>query len=235
MSARENDMYTDDELVMISALQHYVFCKRQCALIHIEQAWAENRLTAEGRILHDRVDQPKTENRRELRTATAVRIRSTRLGLTGVMDMLEFHRVEQQQDAEGRKVAIRLAHTSGLWVPFPVEYKRGKPKEHRADEVQLCAQAMCLEEMLGVSIDQGALFYGQTRRRMEVLFDNDLRNYTQQTADAIHKLLACGETPAAVYSPKCKSCSLLEICQPQTLDGHSAQQWVDAQMKGALK
>ena len=138
----------DESPVMLSALQHYLFCPRQCALIHIEGAWSENFLTASGRQLHERVDQRGGETRRNVHLATALRLVSSRLGLMGVADMVEFHRQETQQDESGRTVAARLPGRSGYWRPFPVEYKRGAPKSHRADEVQLCAQASCLEEML---------------------------------------------------------------------------------------
>lgn len=216
---------------MISALQHFVFCERQCALIHIEQAWAKNRLTVEGHILHDRVDQAKTESRGDVRTATAIRIRSLKLGISGVMDMLEFHLVDQACDPDGLTVAISLPKATGFWSLFPIEYKRGKPKDHRADEIQLCAQALCLEEMLSVSIKNGALFYGETRRRLDIDFDNNLRNLTESTAERLHALLDSGKTPSPMYTPKCKSCSLLDICQP-TLYGHrSAKRWLENTLK----
>ena len=150
-------------MIMLSALQHAVFCMRQCALIHLEGIWTENHLTATGRILHERVDNGMHETRRDVRLATALRLVSRRLGVIGIADMVEFHRV-----GEG---GAPLPGLSGRWMPFPVEYKHGKPKIHRADEVQLCAQAMCLEEMLNVEVPSGALFYGTTRRRMEVRFD----------------------------------------------------------------
>ena len=228
-------MYSDDNLVMISALQHFVFCERQCALIHLEQVWAENRLTAEGRLLHDRVDQAKTESRKDCRTATAIHIRSSRLGLVGIMDMLEFHRVGGPQNALNETIAARLPHASDWWVPFPVEYKRGKPKEHRADEIQLCAQALCLEEMLSVSILQGALFYGQTRRRVDVFFDLVLRQLTESTAQNVHALIESGKTPPPSFSAKCKSCSLLEICQPTLYDHRSAKRWLVNMMETVLQ
>ncbi|MEI7902331.1 MAG: CRISPR-associated protein Cas4, partial [bacterium] len=150
-------MYAESDLVMISALQHYLFCNRQCALIHLENQWDENRLTAEGRVLHKSVDQAKTESRRDVRTVTSLRLRSLRLGLTGVADRVEFHQKPSATDATGLVIATSLLNVSGLWAPFPIEYKRGHPKEHRADEVQLCAQTLCLEEMLSVHIPAGTL------------------------------------------------------------------------------
>ncbi|HDZ02544.1 MAG TPA: CRISPR-associated protein Cas4, partial [Nitrospirae bacterium] len=138
--------YTEDNLLPLSALQHLLFCERQCALIHIEQAWGENLFTAEGRIMHDRVDTAKHETRRNIRTEFGVPLRSLRLGLIGKADAVEFHK------------------RGNMWHPFPVEYKRGKPKQDNSDKVQLCAQALCLEEMMNVEIPKGALFYGKTRR-----------------------------------------------------------------------
>jgi CRISPR-associated exonuclease Cas4 len=220
-------MYAEDDLIMISALQHFAFCERQCALIHLEQVWEENRLTAEGKILHERVDQATSESRKDVRIATSVRIRSLRIGITGVIDLLEFHRLESPVDANGIAVGVALPRASGFWRPFPVEYKRGKPKENRADEVQLCAQALALEEMLGVAIQAGALFYGQTRRRLDVPFDEDLRGLTERMAEGVHALLDGGRTPPAVYSPKCKSCSLLEICRPRLQERRSAKKWIE--------
>jgi len=154
-----------DDLIMLSALQHFVFCPRQCALIHIEQLWAENVLTAEGRIMHDKVDTANRESRVNIRIEYGMPMRSLRLGLIGKADVVEFHKM-----ADGR------------WLPFPVEYKRGKPKMDDCDKVQLCAQAICLEEMLNVVIREGALFYGQTRRREDVVFDDKLRMKTEGTA-----------------------------------------------------
>ena len=224
-------LYPDDRLIMISALQHLIFCERQFALIHIEQVWEENRLTAEGLVLHESVDQRRSESRRDVRQATAVRISSRRLGLIGVMDMLEFHRVATPEGMEHSTIAVKLPRSTDLWIPFPVEYKRGKPKQHRADEVQLCAQAVCLEEMLGVEIKQGALFYGEPRRRCDVRFDLDLRTLTEDAATRAHKLLTVGITPSAEYATHCKSCSLVEICQPKTSNRLSASKWLERQIE----
>jgi len=191
-------MYAEDDLLPISALQHLIFCERQCALIHIEGLWAENRLTVEGRHLHERADAGGGESRGALRVARSLPIRSLRLGLTGRADVVEFHASEG-----GAPPAVR-----------PVEYKRGRPKPDRCDEVQLCAQALCLEEMLGVSIPAGALFYGTTRRRTDVAFDAVLRALTEETAARLHALVSSGRTPKAEREPKCDSCSLLELCLP---------------------
>jgi len=215
-------MYADDEMIMLSALQHAVFCMRQCALIHLEGIWTENRLTATGRILHERVDNGMHETRRDVRLATALRLVSHRLGVIGIADMVEFHRV-----GEG---GAPLPGLSGRWMPFPVEYKHGKPKIHRADEVQLCAQAMCLEEMLNVEVPSGALFYGTTRRRMEVRFDAGLRALTESTAEKVHQLFSAGTIPPAEYGKWCESCSLLDSCNPKS-QGKSARAWLARQVE----
>ncbi len=188
-----------DDLIMLSALQHYVFCPRQCALIHIEQAWSENMFTAEGRIMHEKVDTAKYESRKNVRIEYGVPMRSLRLGLIGKADVVEFHRVDD-----------------GSWLPFPVEYKRGKSKADNCDRVQLCAQAICLEEMLDVELREGALFYGQTRRREDVVFEEGLRMETEGIAGKVHELIMAGITPKPEYSKKCECCSLREICMPKT-------------------
>ena len=197
-------MYAEDELLPISALQHLLFCERQCALIHIEQAWAENRLTVEGKNLHERVHEQTSETRPGVRIARGLRLRSLRLGLVGMADVVEFHMGSEIPNSK-----------SPYGQPFPVEYKRGKPKAGHSDEVQLCAQALCLEEMLNVQIPSGSLFYGTTRRRCDVLFDDVLRGLTIQTAERLHILLDSGVTPPAEYGPKCEQCSLLGLCMPK--------------------
>lgn len=196
-------MYTEDDLLPISGLQHLIFCERQCALIHIEQAWAENRFTAEGRIMHERVHNADRESRGDIRVEYGMSLRSLRLGLVGQADVVEFHRKKQEDGKE-------------LWLPFPVEYKRGRPKKDNSDRVQLCAQAMCLEEMLKTSIPGGALFYGKTRRRQDVAFDPLLREETEHAARRFHDLVSRGETPKAVYKKRCEKCSMLDLCLPKT-------------------
>ncbi|MBU4143128.1 CRISPR-associated protein Cas4 [Patescibacteria group bacterium] len=193
-------MYAIDDLLPLSALQHIVFCERQCALIYTEQVWAENRLTVEGRIIHERVHDESRESRGDIRIDYGVSLRSLRLGLIGKADVVEFHR-----------------QSDGSWRPFPVEYKRGKPKADDCDKVQLCAQAICLEEMLSVAIPEGALFYGQTRHRLDVAFDEDLLRKTEEAARKAHDLVASGRTPPPVYEKRCESCSLLTECLPKTI------------------
>ena len=199
-------MYTEDDLIPLSALQHLIFCERQCALIHIEQAWAENLFTAEGRIMHERVHEADRQSRGSIRIEYSMWLRSFRLGLIGKADVVEFH----------RRPALQKAGPAE-WIPFPVEYKRGKPKKDNCDKVQLCAQALCLEEMLNVKVPCGALFYGKKRRRTDVVFDSALRQQTEDTAMRLHELIASGRTPKPVYTPKCDSCSLAKICMPKTI------------------
>ena len=204
----ENDAGTDEEPIAISALQHMLYCPRQCALIHNEQQWAENRFTAEGRILHERVDAGFNERRGEVTTARRVPLRSRRLGITGYADVVEMR--------SGNR-------------PYPVEYKRGKPKAHRADEVQLCAQAICLEEMLDTAVPEGALYYGEKRRRQVVPFDGVLRALTESVAAEARCMLRSGETPPPVYDRrKCGRCSLEEVCQPRRLrHGGNVVRWLE--------
>ncbi|MBN1662503.1 MAG: CRISPR-associated protein Cas4 [Deltaproteobacteria bacterium] len=193
-------MYEIDDLIQLSALQHMAFCPRQCALIHVEQTWTESGRTAEGRIMHERVHEESRESRGDIRIEYGVALRSMRLGLTGKADVVEFRR---QQD--------------GSWLPFPVEYKRGKPKKDDSDKVQLCAQALCLEEMLNTTIPGGALFYGQTRHRLDVAFDERLRRETEETAKQAHALIESGQTPKPVYATRCENCSLIAECLPKTI------------------
>jgi CRISPR-associated exonuclease Cas4 len=190
----------EDELIMISALQHYTLCPRQCALIHIEQIWDENRLTAEGRIMHEKVHEQDRESRGNVRIEYGLPLRSLRLGLIGKADVVEFHRLDKNK-----------------WQPFPVEYKRGKPKVDHCDLIQLCAQAMCLEEMLSASVPKGAIFYGRTRRRLDVMFDDSLRRETEAVAKQARELITSGRTPPPVYEKRCESCSLKAECLPKTV------------------
>jgi CRISPR-associated exonuclease Cas4 len=205
--------FGEEDLLPLSALQHLLFCERQCALIHLEGAWRENALTVEGRHLHERIDAGGRESRGDLQIARSLPLVSLRLGLAGRADVVELHR-----DAGG----VPLPGRSGRWRAVPVESKRGRPKAHRADEVQLCAQGLCLEEMLGGEVPSGALFYGETRHRLEVAFDAGLRRLTEETAERLHALVASGRTPRARREPKCRSCSLLALCLPDALGGSAA-------------
>lgn len=208
-------MQAQDWSVPISALQHYLYCPRQCALIHLEQIWTENVRTAQGRVLHQRADKPHQGQRKGVRTVTAMPLGHPGLGLHGVADVVEFH-------GRGAEALAR-----------PVEYKRGRPNAHRADEVQLCAQGLCLEHMLGQSIAQGDLFYGEQRRRHEVAFDDELRSLTQGTIAAVRAMFVQGQTPQGTYeSARCDHCSLLSDCRPQMLGKRaSVADWLARQVK----
>lgn len=208
-------MYSEDDLLPISALQHILFCERQCALIHIEQVWEENRLTAEGRMLHERVDAGGVRNGGDVQVLCSLPLRSLRLGLTGIADVVEMH---EERDVNG---TIRLR-------PFPVEYKRGRPKRGDWDLVQLCAQAICLEEMIGGTVPEGAIFYGQPRRRKKVEFDKRLRKETEDAAVRLHELVASGRTPPARYEKKCDNCSLLHLCMPKiAAEGKNVERYIE--------
>ena len=208
-------MYASADLIPLSALQHYVFCPRQCALIHVEQIWEENLYTAEGRLLHEKADSGKVEVRGDVKTATGLPLRSLELGLVGKADVVEFHR------------------RGGVWNPFPVEYKRGRPKPHDADIIQLCAQALCLEEMLHLPVQEGALFYGKIRRRQVVAFDASLRKTAQLIAEAAHALIEQRITPAPAADERCIACSLHDQCLPHSLHKRVASSYLQALQREA--
>lgn len=203
----------DEEPIPLSALQHHLFCPRQCALIHVERQWAENASTAEGRLLHERVDQPGRAHRDRVRTVRSLPLCCRRLNLIGVADVVEFQPLDHH--------------------PYPVEFKRGRPKAHRADEVQLCAQALCLEEMFGQPVMEGALFYGEKRRRMPVAFDIDLRTLTERVAADVRAMIDQGWTPSPVHEPsRCGQCSLIDLCQPRRLAAPpSVADWLRRQLR----
>jgi CRISPR-associated exonuclease Cas4 len=193
----DSPIFPEDQFIPISALQHWLYCPRQYALIHLEQVWAENRFTAEGRVLHENAHEGADETKGRVRITRGMAVASPTLGMSGQCDVVEFH-------ADGKVLAV--------------EYKRGKPKAHRADEVQLCAQAMCLEEMLDCVISNGALFYGEKRRRTDVQFDDDLRNLVKTTLEEVRACFISGKTPLAEYNARrCDACSLIDECQPTAL------------------
>ena len=205
-------MDTDyDETVVslaLSGIQHYLFCPRQWALIHIEQQWQESYLTASGRVLHERAhDESCRELRGDILTVRALLVSSNILGIHGKCDVVEYHR-----DSQG----IELIDTAGLWRPYPVEFKRGQRKISNCDRVQLCAQAMCLEEMHGCIISEGALYYGLEAHREIVTFGRGLRDLVEATCESMHSLFTQGITPAAEYSKSCENCSLSELCIPRS-------------------
>ncbi|MEJ6476920.1 CRISPR-associated protein Cas4 [Pseudoalteromonas piscicida] len=196
----------DARLVNISALQHFAFCQRQCALIHLEQVWQENYLTAHGRQLHERVDNGEPETRKGVRFERGVVVSAPMLGLTGKLDLLEHHKISNQF--------------------IPVEYKRGKPKANDIDKVQLCAQALCIEEMLNVGVKQGALWYWQTRKRIDIEIDDSLRRQTKSLITQVLLLFEHGKTPAPTTGKHCKACSLIEICQPDLTEHDASSRYV---------
>ena len=204
--------YTSDELLPLSGIQHFVFCRRQWALIHIERQWQDNVLTVEGRLLHKRADDPFfTETRKEVITARSVPIASYRLGLVGVCDVVEFTAVDSTTSPDG----VKLPGREGLYLPAPVEYKRGHEKRDPCDESQLCAQAMCLEEMLVVTIPTGYLYYGETHRRVQVELTANLRGLVRSMTEEMHAYFQRGYTPRVRPSKACRSCSLADICLPE--------------------
>jgi CRISPR-associated exonuclease Cas4 len=218
--------YSEDELLPLSGLQHLAFCERQCALIHIEGAWSDNRLTTLGSLQHARNDEPDVERRQGVVICRGMALRSLRLGVAGTADVVEFH--PGCPEASSR--------TNAALTPFPVEHKHGRPKPDLCDEVQICAQAMCLEEMLDTSVPEGAIFYGQPRRRHQVRIGPDLRLETERIALRFHEMVACAVTPMATYCcKKCRSCSLLDLCVPRRRDTpRSARRYVATMISEAL-
>lgn len=231
-------MFHEDELLPISALQHLLFCPRQCALIHLEGIWAESRLTAEGRRLHDKAHEAcGTEFRGSVGITRGLPLRSLQMGLSGVADVVEFHLIDQNLHPTDDRPpgTVRLAGRRGWWSVLPVEYKRGQPKKNDCDRVQLCAQAMCLEEMLGAEIAAGQLFYGRTRRRKDVQFDETLRRRTAEACKELRHLINSRRTPQIPAGPKCDSCSLREHCLPeQTAGSHSAKAYLRREVNRSL-
>jgi CRISPR-associated exonuclease Cas4 len=201
--------YRDEDLLMLSGVQHIAFCERQWAMIHIEQQWQENLLTTEGRHLHERVDDPLESGLRgNVLTLRSVPLLSRQLGLTGKADAVEFIK-----SADGAK----LTGHEGRWQPRPVEYKRGRPKPDERDAVQLCAQAICLEERYALEIPEASLYYGETRHRQNISLDESLREQTKAYAERMHELYRKGETPKPVYKKHCRACSFYDLCMPKQL------------------
>ncbi len=203
-------LYNEEDLIQLSGIQHFAFCPRQFALAYIELQWNENIFTSEGKILHEKVDDPHSKYSCEsIIVWRSVNLISYRLGLTGRADVIEFKRSD---------TGICLPDKEGKWLPYPVEYKRGKPKPDERDEVQLCAQAICIEEMFRTKLEEGCLFYGEIRRRTIVRFTKKLRKQVTDYAEEMHHLFQNAITPLPVYKPHCKSCSLFDICLPQSIN-----------------
>ncbi len=202
-------MFTEDDFIMISALQHYVYCPRQCGLIHVDDVWQENVFTVRGNILHEKVDTDTYETRGNTKTVRGLRIYSYKFGITGRCDVVEF------KETENGKVVL------------PVEFKSGEPKEDISDKVQLCAQAICLEEMLNITIKQGAFFYGKIRRRNIIEVDEELRTQTENIILAVRQIVDSKKIPVAEYQTKCRNCSLQSICQPKAMNKKKLQNYIN--------
>ena len=214
----------EEDWLLLSGLQHFAFCRRQWALIHIEHQWAENFRTVDGHLMHERVhDQEFRESRGNCLTVRGLAIHSAQLGISGQCDAVEFYR-----DPDG----IPLRDREGLWQPYPVEYKRGKPKEDNVDELQLCAQAMCLEEMLCCTVPEGALYYGEPRRRTVVLFTPELRQQVRDSLTEMHQLYQRRYTPKVKPSKACSACSLKDLCLPKLMSRKKVADYLSAAMEG---
>lgn len=215
--------FKEEEYLQLSGLQHFSFCRRQWALIHMEQQWAENLRTVDGRILHEKAhDGSQREKRADLLITRDMSVHSPTLGVSGSCDVVEFHRCDG---------GISLAGQEGLWQPYPVEYKRGAPKVSDTDRLQLCAQAICLEEMLCCAIPEGALYYGETRRREIVDLDEALRSRVRGLLDEMHDLYRRGHTPRVKPTKSCNACSLKELCLPKLMKKRSVADYLRENME----
>ena len=215
--------YKEEDYLMLSGIQHFAFCRRQWAMIHIEQQWAENYRTTAGELMHKKAhDEGSFEKRGDLLIVRGLRISSRELGLSGQCDVVEFHR-----DDEG----VKLFGYEGKWTPVPVEYKHGAPKEDNADELQLCAQAICLEEMFQIRISDGYLFYGENRRRSHVEFTEDLREAVKKAAGEMHDLFQKGYTPNVKPTKKCRACSLEDLCLPKLQKTVKVRTYIEQRIK----
>ena len=216
-------MFSDEELLPISGLQHLAFCERQWALIHMEMEWVENVRTAEGRQLHEFVHEQGAGNRAGVRVTRGLRVRSLSLGLYGEADLVEFHLLDSEHDGRGAKLPGR----PGLWRPYPVEYKRGRKRYDRADETQLCAQALCLEEMLSADVPSGAIYYGQPRRRSEIILTRELRDNVARMCDRARELYGfSGGLPPPRVGRHCSNCSLEDICMPRVSEHDRSSKYI---------
>ncbi len=216
-------MYAEEDYLMLSGIQHFAFCRRQWAMIHIEQQWAENYRTTAGELMHKRAhDEGSFEKRGNLMIVRGLRIASRELGLSGQCDVVEFRENES---------GIALFDYDGKWDPVPVEYKHGSPKENNADALQLCAQAVCLEEMFQTNIPEGFLFYGENRRRSQVRFTDELRSEVKKVAEEMHALFQRGHTPNVKPSKQCRACSLENLCVPKLQKSMNVRQYIEQGIK----
>ncbi|MCI1659703.1 MAG: CRISPR-associated protein Cas4 [Bifidobacterium psychraerophilum] len=215
----EASEYPEDDWLALSGLQHYSFCKRQWALIHVEQLWSENARTTAGSLEHQRADHyENSETRGDLLVLRSLRVYSRQLGITGICDVVEF-----RTSPDG----VRLQQREGTWNPYPIEYKHGVTKTMDADRLQLCAEAMCLEEMLACKIPEGALFYRQTRRREVVSIEDSLRSEVKRLLTNMHEMYSRGLTPRAKRKHACNACSLKDLCLPQLDRAESAKSYIE--------
>lgn len=216
-------MYTEENYLMLSGIQHFAFCRRQWALIHIEQQWEENYRTTAGELMHKNAhDEGAFEKRGELLIIRGLRIASHELGFSGQCDVVEFHQSED---------GITLFGYNGKWNPIPIEYKHGSPKENNADAFQLCAQAICLEEMFQTKIPEGFLYYGETRRRSHVEFTDSLRDDVKKISMEMHELFQRGYTPKVRYTKQCKACSLENLCVPKLQKAGSVKEYMERNVR----
>ena len=219
--------FNEDDYLQLSGIQHFAFCRRQWAIIHIEKQWTDNYLTIDGINMHEKAhDRDASESRGDLLVIRGLAINSAKYGLSGECDVVEFRR--------SSNTGISLKDHAGLWTPYPIEYKRGAPKENDADELQLCAEAICLEEMLCCDIQKGALYYGETRHRKEVLFTAEIRDRVSKLTAEMHEMYARGYTPKVKPSKKCNSCSLKEACLPSMLKSQSVSGYIKGRLEDLL-
>ena len=219
-------IYNEEDYLLLSGIQHFAFCRRQWALIHIEQQWQENLRTVEGNILHEKAHNEKfSEKRKDMIITRGIAIASRELGITGACDVVEFHKNE---------CGIEIFGQQGRYLPVPVEYKRGEPKKNNADELQLCAQAMCLEEMLVCKIPKGYMYYGETKHRCEVEFKCSLRDEVQQMTGQMHDLYQRWHTPKVKTGSFCRACSLKELCLPKLCKNKNGSDYINGMLEDRL-
>lgn len=216
--------YNEEDFLMLSGIQHFSFCRRQWALIHIEQVWEDNVHTVAGNLMHKKAhDGFSSEKRKDVLISRGMPILSRELGITGVCDIVEFHRLSENESGEG----IFLKKHKGTFKVYPVEYKKGKPKKTEEDILQLVAQMMCLEEMFCTTIERGALFYGGTRHREEIAGTGEMKNKVKNMCKEMHQLFDRKHTPVVKQSAKCRGCSLKELCLPGLTKSPPASEYVN--------
>ena len=210
--------YKEEDYLMLSGIQHFAFCRRQWALIHVEQQWQENVRTVEGELLHKRAhDTYSSEKRNDVVISRGLPVHSREMGVSGVCDIVEFRRAEE---------GITLHGHRGTFQVYPVEYKRGKPKDTQIDILQLTAQAMCLEEMLSCTIAEGAVFYGEIKRRERIEFTDELKEQVRTMFSEMHQYFDRKYTPTVKWSKSCNACSLKDICLPKLGKAASVKEYI---------